>query len=83
MGESDAQRFERGVEAGLTLVSVHTDALTTGEIQAEFTKYNASDIAIGLLPDPDPRSTVLVDNDEAAVIDRHSSHLVDSADRSP
>lgn len=71
MGESEAQRFERGVEAGLTLVSAHTPALTTAEIQAEFTKYNASDILIGLLPTADPRSTALVDpEEEAAVVEQ-------------
>lgn len=68
MGESDAQRFERGVQAGETLVSVHTMALPTAEIQADFAKYNASDIVVGVLPDPDPRNTRIVDEDDVAVI---------------
>jgi hypothetical protein len=72
MGESEAQRFERGIQAGLTLVSVHTPALATAEIQAEFTKYNATDILVGVLPDPDPRSTTLVDEEDAAVVDRNA-----------
>jgi hypothetical protein len=82
MGESDAQRFERGVQAGLTLVSVHTAALSTAEIQAELTKYNASDILVGVLPDPDPRSMVLADEEDTAVVGRESTDLAEPAKRS-
>jgi hypothetical protein len=70
MGESDAQRFERGVRAGATLVSAHTMAMTTAEIQAEFAKYNASDIVVGVLPDPDPMKTEIVDEDDVELVDR-------------
>jgi hypothetical protein len=82
MGESDAQRFERGIHAGLTLVSVHTQALSTVEIQAEFTKYNASDILIGVLPDSDPEVTLLVDDADAAVLARTQTDLSEPSDRS-
>jgi hypothetical protein len=75
MDESDAQRFERGVKAGLTLVSVHTMALSSAEIQAEFAKYNASDIVVGLLPDPDPRSAQLVETDDVAVVAERETDL--------
>lgn len=68
MGESDAQRFERGIQAGATLVSVRTLAMSTADIQAEFVKYNASDIVVGVLPDPDPASTQIVDEDDVLVI---------------
>ena len=70
MGESDAQRFERGIHAGSTLVSAHTMAMTTAEIQAEFAKYNASDIVVGVLPDPDPMKTEIVDEDDVELVDR-------------
>jgi hypothetical protein len=70
MGESDAQRFERGVHAGSTLVSVHTMAMTTAEVEAEFAKYNATDIVTGVLPDPNPRSTRIVDEEDVDVVRR-------------
>src|SRR5436190_11658204 len=79
MGESDAQRFERGVKAGATLVSVHTLAIPTAEIQAEFAKYNASDIVVGVLPDPDPRRTEIVDDeDDVAVIAERRTNETDN-----
>jgi hypothetical protein len=78
MGESDAQRFERGVQAGSTLVSVHTMAMATAEIQAEFAKYNASDIVVGVLPDPDPRSTAIVDDDDVSVVTARGDGGVDN-----
>jgi hypothetical protein len=52
--ETAARRYEAGVVGGLTLLSVRTNALTTGEIEELFAKYNATDITVGLLPDPDP-----------------------------
>jgi hypothetical protein len=78
MGESDAQRFERGVHAGATLVSVRTPAMTTAEIQAEFAKYNASDIVTGVLPDPDPSTTRLVDDDDVAVVSSRRTDIVET-----
>jgi hypothetical protein len=70
MGESDAQHFERGVQAGATLVSAHTTAMTTADIRAEFEKYNATDIVIGVLPDPDPKKVEIVDEDDVDVVAR-------------
>jgi hypothetical protein len=72
MGESDAQRFERGVQAGATLVSVHTMAMRTADIREEFAKYNASDVVVGVLPDPDPTTTQLVDEDDVSVVARRT-----------
>jgi hypothetical protein len=54
--ETAAQRYEAGIVGGRTLLSVRTDALTTSEIEELFAKYNATDITVGLLPDPDPHT---------------------------
>jgi hypothetical protein len=78
MGESDAQRFERGVQAGATLVSVHTPTMTTAEIQAVFAKYNASDVVVGVLPDPDPRRTSIVDEDDIVVAAERGTNISDT-----
>ncbi len=72
MGESDAQRFERGVQAGATLVSAHSMALPTAAVEAEFAKYNASDIVVGILPDLDPRTTQIVGHEDVAVAGRET-----------
>jgi hypothetical protein len=80
MGESDAQRFERGVHAGATLVSVHTMALTAAGIEAEFEKYNATDIVRGVLPDPDPTTTKIVDEDDVDVVAERRTTITDTSD---
>jgi hypothetical protein len=80
MAESDAQRFERGVQAGLTLVSVHTMVMPTAAIQAVFTKYNASDIVACVLPDSDARETRIVDEDDLAVLAERRTGGTDSGE---
>lgn len=62
MGVEDdsARHLETGVLGGRTLLSVRTDALTTGEIEAIFQKYAATDIVAGVLPDPDPNNPNIV-----------------------
>jgi hypothetical protein len=63
--ETVAQRYEAGVVGGHTLLSVRTAALTTAEIKEIFEKYNATDITVGLLPDPDPATPGILDETAA------------------
>jgi hypothetical protein len=60
MEEDTARHFEAGVIGGRTLLSVRTDALATAEIEAIFHKYSATDVAVGVLPDPDPANPNIV-----------------------
>jgi hypothetical protein len=61
--EGSARVYESGILAGSTLVSVRSEAMTTAEIEAILTKYGASEITVGLLPDPDPENVGILDEE--------------------
>jgi hypothetical protein len=52
--------------------------MTAAAIEAEFEKYNATDIVRGLLPDPDPTTTKIVDDEDVDVVAARQTTITDT-----